>query len=117
MVIMLTNSVLKKYFSYFKIGGLLIIPIVLLVLPANFFDDGPPICLFTLLSDIHCPGCGMTRGIMHLIHGQFATAFEFNKLSFIIFPIVSWLWLRAFLVETVYLNLWQPNNFMKKILK
>jgi hypothetical protein len=62
--------------------------ITLLVLPSTFFDTGPPMCLSVLLFNKNCYGCGMTRGVMHLIHFEFAEAWEFNKLSFIVFPLL-----------------------------
>lgn len=68
---------------------LLIIPIILLILPASYFDEGQSICLSVLLLDKSCYACGMTRAIQHLIHLDFTTAWEFNKLSLIVFPLLS----------------------------
>jgi hypothetical protein len=62
--------------------------LTLMLLPADYFDAGPPMCLSVLLFDRNCYGCGMTRGVMHLIHFEFAEAWEFNKLSFIVFPLL-----------------------------
>jgi len=55
-------------------------------MPADFFDTGTPVCLFTRLSGYSCYGCGMTRAMMHLLHLNFAIAWNYNKLSFIVFP-------------------------------
>ncbi|MCB9234497.1 MAG: DUF2752 domain-containing protein [Bacteroidia bacterium] len=38
---------------------------------------------------------GLTRGVMHLIHLDFKTAADFNKLSFVVFPIIAILWAGA----------------------
>jgi len=78
---------MKLYFV-----GLILIPIVLLILPSNFFDNGQTICLSVLLFDQECPGCGMTRGIQHLLHLDFLKASEFNKISFIVLPLLIYLW-------------------------
>ena len=78
---------LKIYF-----GGLILIPIVLLVLPSNFFDHGQSVCVSVLLFNQECYGCGMTRGIQHLLHLDFLTAYEFNKLSLIVLPLLIYLW-------------------------
>lgn len=60
--------------------------IVLLILPANYFDEGDSICVSVVLFDVECYGCGLTRAIQHLIHFEFQEAWEYNKLAFIIFP-------------------------------
>jgi hypothetical protein len=90
---------LKKgnyYILAAKISGYLLVPLILLLLPANFFDKGQSLCLSKLLAGVECYGCGMTRAIMHLIHFDFKGAYEFNKLAFISFPVLSFLWLQGF---------------------
>lgn len=84
------------YFLGAKVIGYLLVPVVLLLLPANFFDEGQSLCVSKLVAGIDCYGCGMTRAIMHLIHLDFAAAYQFNKLSFLSFPILSFLWLQGF---------------------
>ena len=76
-----------------------IIPLILLALPADYFDTGKSICLSVLLLGRECYGCGMTRGIMHLIHFDFADAVYFNPLSLIVFPILGYLWIKYFLTD------------------
>ena len=73
---------------------ILIIPIILLILPANFFDDGQSICLSILLFDKNCYACGMTRAMQHLIHLDFSTAWEFNKLVFVVIPLLSFTYIK-----------------------
>ena len=64
---------------------------LLLYLPADHFDEGQSICLSVLLLDTECYACGMTRGIQHLIHFEFAEAWRFNKLSFVVLPLLIYL--------------------------
>lgn len=78
----------KKIQFYFLIFILSIIIISLIYLPANFFDTGQSICLSVLFFNKKCYGCGMTRAFQHLIHLDFKKAFEYNKLSFIVFPLL-----------------------------
>ena len=59
-----------------KLVVLLIVPLVLLILPADFFDNGQSLCLSQLLLEKECPGCGLTRGLQHLGHFDFQTAWE-----------------------------------------
>ena len=35
-------------------------------------------CIFKLIFKIPCPGCGMTRAYISLLHFDFAKAFEYN---------------------------------------
>ncbi len=86
-----------KNFYIAKAFALAMFPLVLLGLPINFFDHGPDICLFTLLSGYHCPGCGMTRACMHMIHMDFQGANHYNWLSFIVLPILCGLLLADFI--------------------
>ncbi len=39
-------------------------------------------CLFQSITDIPCPGCGMTRACLSLSHGQFIDAWRFHPFSF-----------------------------------
>ena len=68
---------------------LVLIPILLFLLPADFFDTGNSICLSILFFDSECYACGITRAIQHLIHFDFLIAYEYNKLSIIILPLLT----------------------------
>ncbi len=82
----------SKYWSMAKVVALFLFPLVLLLLPATFFDEGQSICLSVLLADTTCHGCGMTRAIMHLLHFDLETALTFNKLSVIVLPLLVFVW-------------------------
>lgn len=60
------------------------------------FDSGPEVCIFTLLSGYHCPGCGMTRACMHIIHFDFVPALEYNKMAFVVLPVLCGLLVAEF---------------------
>ena len=77
----------------------------LFFLPADYFDKGQSMCLSMVFFDLECLGCGLTRGILHLMHLDIQTAWEFNKLSFIILPIgiLLWIHLLGVLIERPYL--------------
>lgn len=80
-------------YRVYALGLLLIIP-VLLFLGADYFDNGPSRCLSVVLFDMECYGCGMTRAVQHLIHFDFAKAAEYNKLSFIVAPLLLYIWVK-----------------------
>ncbi len=98
----------EQWWLYIKLGGYILIPMVLLMLPASFFDKGQSICVSKLLLNKECYACGMTRAIMHLIHFDFSLALSFNKLSIIVFPILSFLWASSFFKDLSKLK--QKNN-------
>ena len=82
----------KKIFLILYVIVLLLIPLVLLILGADFFDNGQSVCLSVLLFDTKCYGCGMTRAIQHLIHLDFGTAITLNKISIIVLPLLTIVW-------------------------
>ena len=85
---------------YIKITGLILIPISLWVLPVDFFDQGQSISLFALFGvEDYAYSTGMTRSVMHLMHFDFKGAAEYNKLSFIVLPLLFTLWLKLLLKE------------------
>ena len=58
---------------------------------------GPVLCPFRALTGFACPGCGTTRMLHHLLHGDVTAAFSYNPLTFLLLPVALWLavgWLR-----------------------
>lgn len=85
----------KRIFAIAKIILGISIPLVLLILPSDYFDSGTSKCLSVMLLDAECYGCGMTRAIMHIIHGEFMEAFFFNMVSFAVLPLLVYLWVKS----------------------
>ena len=44
-------------------------------------------CVFHTVTDVPCPGCGMTRACLSITHGQFTDAWRYHPLSFLILGI------------------------------
>ncbi len=63
-------------------------------LPAGMIDHTRSLCLWTNLGLGPCPGCGMTRALWHLLHGQLAAAWHFNHLIVIAAPALAGLYLK-----------------------
>lgn len=87
---------LKKIVFYTRILVTMLAPFVLILLPSDYFDKGESICLSKTLAGYECYACGLTRAVMHFIHLEFQKAWEFNKLSYIVVPMMFPLWLKAF---------------------
>ncbi|MET0288428.1 MAG: DUF2752 domain-containing protein [Pseudoxanthomonas sp.] len=55
-----------------------------------------PRCPFHALSGYWCPGCGMTRALHALVHGDVITALHMNPLGMLMLPLlplmVLWSW-------------------------
>jgi hypothetical protein len=48
-------------------------------------DIFPP-CIFKLITGYSCPGCGLTRGLLAVLQLDFALAWHYNPLTFIVWP-------------------------------
>ncbi|MDR3198741.1 MAG: DUF2752 domain-containing protein [Planctomycetaceae bacterium] len=50
-----------------------------------------PPCPFHFLLGLYCPGCGTLRAIHYLLHGHITTAFRYQPLAMLLFPVVIFL--------------------------
>src|SRR5262249_14490547 len=70
-----------------------VIPAALVVLycvPPGSGAPYPP-CWFHSLTGLHCPGCGATRCLHALLHGDLAQAAAFNVLFLVSLPfLLAW---------------------------
>lgn len=47
-----------------------------------------PKCVFHEYTGLHCPGCGGTRAVHRLMHGDFAAAIHMNALAVFLLPLI-----------------------------
>ena len=59
------------------------------VLAAGYFLDEST-CVWRALTGWACPGCGTIHAMLAMAQGQFAAAWNFNPVSFLVVPILSW---------------------------
>lgn len=73
------------------------VPILLIVLALLELPAEPTwtICGFANLTGLPCPGCGMTRGLSALLHGDVVQAIRFNPLCLPTALGLGWLWWKA----------------------
>lgn len=64
-----------------------------------------PLCFFKHLTELDCPGCGLTRSFISLSHGHFLEAIRFNALG----PLI-YLYLLIYLIGHLF-NLILPQGF------
>jgi hypothetical protein len=92
---------------------LLLAPIILWILPADFFDNSDAIlCPSRLFFDIECFGCGMTRAVMHMHHLDISEAVYYNTGVLFIFPalVIVWgMWVRKAAQNVGLLKSAQPK--------
>ncbi len=49
-----------------------------------------PRCMFRVTTGLNCPGCGMTRCLAALLHGNLAQAFAYNPLFVVLLPAITY---------------------------
>jgi len=93
---MSTKKVKKPFPKWLQVGWLIALiatPIVLWILPADYFDEGQSMCPSVLLFDLECFGCGTTRAVQHFHHFEFGDALYFHSLSPLIYGFLLFLWI------------------------
>ena len=82
-----------KYVQVPWLVALLACPIILWLLPGDFFDNtGIELCPSKAFFDIECFGCGLTRAVMHFHHFEFDDAVFYNILVFVAYPLLVVQW-------------------------
>lgn len=70
-------------------------------------------CIFHKITGLYCPGCGVTRMCLALIRLDLSTAFECNRMVFMIlpvaFPMVVWQLNRYIQIGNTRFTKWQKS--------
>ncbi len=67
-------------------------------------------CPFHYITDLYCPGCGITRCLFALLNLDFKLAFHSNQLVFILLPFFL-----IYLVYKFYVDVFNKENKIKKL--
>ncbi len=80
-----------KFLSISRVILYVSIVLFFAIVPTEYIEGGPTICLFRNMIGVPCLGCGLTRAISSIFHGNFVKALSYNKLIVIIFPLLCFL--------------------------
>jgi hypothetical protein len=74
--------------------------LVTAALAAGFFWprrwlEGPSLCQMRMVVGYPCPGCGMTRSIASLLHGEVAVSVRMHAFGPVLVLFAGWVWLRS----------------------
>src|SRR4051794_22012477 len=71
-------------------------------IPLHWLTAGPSLCPFKVLTGLPCPGCGLTRSTVALLHGDLSTSLYFHPLGapmvaalMVLAVIDAWVWWRG----------------------
>lgn len=94
-------SVLKKYPRIFLTLLLFIMLLGAIFLYFNLPGKSQllPRCIFHSVTHLYCPGCGSTRAVYSIIHGDILTALRCNALVIIFIPILAYSFI-SFVINT-----------------
>ena len=67
-------------------------------------------CPFHFITNLYCPGCGVTRMIKSILKLNFYQAFRYNQLLFILFPFFFFL-----IIDYIYSYIIKKKSIYKKI--
>lgn len=89
-----TNPATKfKWFNLAWLLSLLVFPVLLYLMPSVFFDHtGFELCPSKAFFNVECPGCGMTRAVMHMHHLEWDEAIYYNYGIVLIYPGLILVW-------------------------
>lgn len=76
----------------------------------KYFNFSIP-CIIHEVTNLYCPGCGITRLLFALLQGHIKEAFMYNQLVFILLPI----FLIYYLINSYYYIVGKENKLIKKI--
>lgn len=90
--------------------GVILIPVALFFIPLGWLQHQHTICIFKNITGHDCYGCGMTRAILSSLHLRFIDAYHYNKLVFVVLPLLVFIWLKL-LINCINKVSLQANSY------
>lgn len=78
-----TQPLLTPVFRWLALG---VLAATALVTPGPLSVD---LCILHRTTGLPCPGCGVTRGLMHLAHGEWSEALGANPWALLVWPLLA----------------------------
>lgn len=78
---------------YFQAGSLIIL-ISAIFMPLG--GGGYSLCLFHNVTGLPCPGCGLTRSVLHIAHAHWLEALRYHPAGFLVPPVALFFLVSAF---------------------
>ncbi len=86
-----SNKTLEDQLYLYGLIALVFIVIVSVILFfVQKYDINLPPCTFNMITGLYCPGCGGTRAIKALLHGQIIKSALYHP--FVLYGVVIYLW-------------------------
>jgi hypothetical protein len=67
--------------------------LTLSLISVDQLEGMPVLCFWKRLTGAPCPGCGTTRALCSVAHGEWAQAARYNRGVYIVIPVMAWIWL------------------------
>ncbi len=80
--------------AHIRVAGVALAITLLAAIPTGWIAAAPSICLVKRLFGTECLGCGMTRAMSCLLHGDGAGALRYNPLAAVLLPLMGAVLLR-----------------------
>ena len=100
MLLQKNNLIIKR-----ALVVLLFLVTILLIVNLNIYIP----CLFHEITNLYCPGCGITRMFISIFKLDFYQAFRYNPLCFILLPIII-----PYILYLVYMWVFNKTNKINK---
>ena len=84
-ILHMTDEQYERLMSIVKNEGTFVLVCLIDLLIFSLTGYGIP-CIFHLVTRLYCPGCGITRACIAILHGDFREAFRLNALSLTLLP-------------------------------
>ena len=85
----------SNHLRLIMITGILLFPVVILLIPPDWFSEQNSVCLFKNFTGRECYGCGMSRAVVYAAHFQFDNALHYNKMVMIVLPLLIYIWAKS----------------------
>lgn len=83
---------IKRTIMLLMLPGVIALVVLLILFEPVQGGIFPP-CFFNYFTGLYCPGCGATRCLHSLLHGNFLKALDYNLLLFFMIPVYIYIYI------------------------